>query len=259
MVGDLASFSIGWRLPAFGGALCFEVLARDLCLAQRPPGFPTCAVWRSQPISRASPAPLPSRNPYPLLPAGGGYHYSLCPASEPLTEECFNRYPLTYTNGTQRLRYLYVNDTSNDTVVQIDAVRVSEGTFPPSSVWTKNPVPAGTFGDAPGGNGNGNLEPPQFPPPTGCDRHCWGYQPCNLYWTHPSWEGWNRTHQQLPPCANAVGEGCCHTAAYMIIEDSVVVPDLPSGDYVVRWRWDVENSPQIWSGCGDIKIAAVNK
>jgi hypothetical protein len=29
---------------------------------------------------------------------------------------------------------------------------------------------------------------------------------------------------------------------------------VPAGDYVVRWRWDAEQSPQIWSGCGDITI-----
>jgi hypothetical protein len=37
----------------------------------------------------------------------------------------------------------------------------------------------------------------------------------------------------------------------MEIIDEVKVPQLPPGDYVVRWRWDVEQSPQIWSGCGE--------
>ena len=51
------------------------------------------------------------------------------------------------------------------------------------------------------------------------------------------------------------GEGCCHTTAYMAIVDEVRVPQVPPGEYVVRRRWDCEQSPQIWSGCGDIIIA----
>eukprot|EP00041_Stephanoeca_diplocostata_P032279 m.1030567 g.1030567 ORF g.1030567 m.1030567 type:complete len:90 (+) comp24119_c0_seq7:1765-2034(+) len=61
----------------------------------------------------------------------------------------------------------------------------------------------------------------------------------------------------LPPsCVSGAGQGCCHTAAYMEIADRVKVPDVPPGKYVVRWRWDAEQSPQIWSGCGDIVIKA---
>ena len=41
----------------------------------------------------------------------------------------------------------------------------------------------------------------------------------------------------------------------MAIVDEVRVPPVPPGEYVVRWRWDCEQSPQIWSGCGDIIIA----
>lgn len=188
---------------------------------------------------------------------GGGYMYSLCPASEELTEECFNKMPLQYVNNSrQQLRYIYVNDTSNKTETTIIATRVTEGVYPQGATWTKNPVPSGSFiGGFPGGNGQGNLHPPQFEPPEGCDEHCWGYQPCNYGWTHPSWEGWNRTHPSLPTCAPKNGEGCCHTSAYVAIVDEVVVPQVPPGDYVVRWRWDAEQSPQIWSGCGDVTIA----
>ena len=39
------------------------------------------------------------------------------------------------------------------------------------------------------------------------------------------------------------------------IKDKVVVPDnLPSGDYVLSWRWDTDRSNQVWSGCSNIKI-----
>jgi hypothetical protein len=39
------------------------------------------------------------------------------------------------------------------------------------------------------------------------------------------------------------------------IEDSVVVPtDIAPGDYVLGFRWDAEQSSQVWSSCADITI-----
>ena len=105
------------------------------------------------------------------------------------------------------------------------------------------------------------LSYPKFEPPAGCDESCWGYQPCNIGFTHPSYEGWNHTKTQLPSCSRTSptdplhnGEGCCHTTAYMAVKDQVKVPKVQPGEYVVRWRWDCEQSPQIWSGCGDVTI-----
>ena len=40
------------------------------------------------------------------------------------------------------------------------------------------------------------------------------------------------------------------------IVDQVQVPNT-TGDFVLRWRWDAEQTPQIWSHCADIRIVAV--
>lgn len=195
---------------------------------------------------------------------GGGYQYSLCPAGPELSESCFNAMPLEFHGDMQKLRYIYLNQTDNMTEVQIPATRVSEGVLPAGSTWTKNPIPAGNHSAL-----NKSMNPhhcggaaanymPQFEPPSGCDDHCWGYQPCNVFWIHPSYEGWedhnNPPCDELPPCAPANGEGCCHTLAYMEVIDDIRVPDVPAGDYVLRWRWDAEQSPQIWSNCADVTI-----
>jgi len=90
--------------------------------------------------------------------------------------------------------------------------------------------------------------------------------------THPIFEGWNDPNRPLnkwmpkpgepapaefPTCANGKdGEGCCHTSAYMAVIDQVRVPNVPPGDYVLRWRWDCEMSPQIWANCADVTIKA---
>jgi hypothetical protein len=37
----------------------------------------------------------------------------------------------------------------------------------------------------------------------------------------------------------------------------VVIPkDLAAGDYVLGWRWDCEESTQVWSNCADVTIVA---
>ena len=208
---------------------------------------------------------------------GGGYQYALCPANDPLNEECFHKTPLQYVDGKQVLRYMYLNDTlpaghpANNTEVTIDAVRVSEGTVPAGSTWTKNPVPPGILVPAWGGGLGRNGKDPEFTPPPGCDENCWGYEPCDVGFIHPSYEGWNDVNRpanqwvkagkpvamEYPACANGTnGVGCCHTTAYMAVVDRVKVPALPAGDYVLRWRWDAEMTPQIWANCADITIAA---
>ena len=37
--------------------------------------------------------------------------------------------------------------------------------------------------------------------------------------------------------------------------DKVIV-DVPPGDYVLGWRWDCEHTPQVWSGCADVRVVA---
>lgn len=39
------------------------------------------------------------------------------------------------------------------------------------------------------------------------------------------------------------------------IQDKVVIPkNLSPGDYVLGWRWDCEETAQIWQNCADVVI-----
>ena len=38
--------------------------------------------------------------------------------------------------------------------------------------------------------------------------------------------------------------------------DTVRVPEGLEGDYVVSWRWDAEQSPQVWTHCSVVTIEA---
>ena len=41
----------------------------------------------------------------------------------------------------------------------------------------------------------------------------------------------------------------------LLIVDTVQIPkNLTPGDYVVGFRWDCEESTQVWSSCADVKI-----
>ena len=42
---------------------------------------------------------------------------------------------------------------------------------------------------------------------------------------------------------------------FFTIMDQVEVPkDLDTGDYVLSFRWDCEQTPQVWNTCADVKI-----
>lgn len=130
---------------------------------------------------------------------GGGYAFRLCPHGSDLSEECFQRHHLKFADSKQQ-----IIDVSGTVAGEKVAVRVSEGTFPPGSQWTQNPVP----------QNEGTI--PAFP--------------------------------GLP---NLYGRGPFNYS----IRDSVRVPvDLPAGQYVLSWRWDAEQTKQVWSHCSDVRI-----
>jgi hypothetical protein len=151
---------------------------------------------------------------------GGGYQYRLCPKSSSLTEECFQEMPLPFANSNHKLRW------DNGTEIEIAASLVSVGTTPTGSTWARNPIPAcKSFS---GGFQEDGCNEPQFPPPPGCNELCWGYQPS----------------AQVPRKIPAV-------------VDTLKLPQhVVPGEYVLGFRWDCEQTPQIWSSCSDITVVS---
>jgi len=153
---------------------------------------------------------------------GGGYIYWLCPKGEPLTEDCFRKIPLRF-EGPQTLRW---NDGSTE---EINGTYVTEGTSPAGSMWAMNPLPEGPSKDfpAPCKEGSGTA----VAAPTANGGHSHNPGPCAGNW---------------PTTVNVM--------------DQVRVPaHLPAGEYVLGWRWDCEQTAQIWAACADITIAAATK
>lgn len=65
-----------------------------------------------------------------------------------------------------------------------------------------------------------------------------------------------------PPCHDDTAgptDGLCsgERPFHLSIVDVLQIPnDIPTGDYVIGWRWDCEESAQIWASCADLTITA---
>jgi hypothetical protein len=148
---------------------------------------------------------------------GGGYSYRLCPADQPLTEECMQKMPLEFdrTEGTSLV-------WNNGTRLKIKNIFVNTGTYPPGSTWARNPIPR--WND----DNKGLSNPSSCPGPTsrsgpGCAQFP---PPC------PQDTG------RLPWSTDGSGQGECSsdwTAG--AIADRIVVPKtIAPGNYVLGWR-----------------------
>lgn len=191
---------------------------------------------------------------------GGGYAYRLCPSGANLTESCFQQHHLQFVGEQSWIQY--ADDTANWTA--IPAARTTEGTRPPSSSWTKNPIPA-CQGEAGGGLHTGTVcTNPQFAPPL-ADV----IKPNPKFAPLPGLCGFGQGHcVSIAEHSNGTitpGLGACSaeelafwTARFNFnIVDQVQVPTgLAAGDYLLSFRWDSEQTPQVWTTCADVTITA---
>ena len=192
---------------------------------------------------------------------GGGYQYRLCPWAEPLTEACFQRTTLEFVRGSQAL------ELPNGTRLPVpDPQYVDEGVIPVGRSWARNPVP---FIAVP-------PPPPRSAPAPGppLSRRQADSAACRA--TSPAVHPANRTDgdgmlcRQFDPICGA-GEGwrtvphgvgdwdvqgpCAGNFIGGAIVDTLQVPaTLPPGRYVLGWRWDAEQTTQVWQNCADVRI-----
>merc|ERR1712039_1054815 len=165
---------------------------------------------------------------------GGGYAYRLCPTSESMSEECFQRHHLAFVGETSWIQFGW--NQSNRTAIQ--ANRTSRGTHPQGSQWTKVPIPSCS---GPGGGYDGTgCDSPQFPTPI---PGLWGNGPTN-----------GCAYNPMPPAERA--EYCGEIMDFRMVDLVKIPENLPLGEYVLSFRWDCEQTHQIWTQCADVKITA---
>ena len=187
---------------------------------------------------------------------GGGYSYRLCRADEPLTEACFQRTPLDFDRTAQTLRW---NNGSLQYPMGDKAVFVDgDVTFPRGSVWARNPLPR--IWDSKAGLHDAEACPGPTTREQGSPVGCLSFPaPC-------PWDTY--TTKGLLPCSlddkgspdKCDGDGmsqCSSDWVVGVVSDRVLIPhDLPAGEYVLSWRWDAEETAQIWANCADVSISA---
>jgi len=168
---------------------------------------------------------------------GGGYSYRLCkvPADgdmTKLTEESFQKNTLDYASDYSWIQW----GTNKEDSVKFKATRSSNGTYPKGSVWTRDPIPAcgspdgGVFSES--GNNCDNAGATQFDPPVP------GVQGFGAYYTPGDFQ-----------------EPINDASFPYTVGDSLQIPeDIAPGDYVLSWRWDCEQTAQIWFTCADLEI-----
>lgn len=156
---------------------------------------------------------------------GGGYYYRLCKLPDDgsaITEKCFQETPLRFVGQT---RFRWNGDPTTDE--EIDNVFVSVGTFPPGSRWAMNPVPRNDTAQT------GTSFAPK------CNETCTG---C--------------TTGSDPACMTCRCTGEWGVRNLEIVDNLALPWMLPAGNYVLGWRWDTEESNQVWTSCSDVTITA---
>jgi len=145
----------------------------------------------------------------------------------PLTEETFRKLPLDFV-GPSALRW----DGDRDGQLEFNASRVSTGTVPAGSTWAKNPIPSGLW----------EREGPAFEPV------CEESDACK------AWASGLGGGQGVCRCTGYSNGGEAPLLPNVEIVDVLKIPAVPPGKYVLQWRWDCEESDQVWASCADVTI-----
>jgi len=191
---------------------------------------------------------------------GGGYQYRLCKLDTPggLTEECFQQTPLEFDVTGQTLVWNTKSVPGNTSITPAvpkggtlrypvpHPVFVNTGTWPKGSTWARSPLPRRQDG-RPGLHNASSCVGSKPKPGLGC----LGFEPpC-------PWD-----NGEMLPCKGTTCHGtalgsCSSDWTVGLVSDRVLIPkDLTPGDYVLSFRWDCEETAQIWANCADVTISA---
>jgi len=162
---------------------------------------------------------------------GGGYAYRLCRVPvegvSGVTEACFQQGHLEFAGDKSWAQW----GPSFQNRTEFTAQRTSTGTWPPNSQWTKNPIPACRFFDG-GFSSEENDD---------CEKYGFQFEP-----PAPGLHGYGEHNK----------DNYASTFGFNIVDKVKVPADLEPGKYVLSFRWDCEQTPQVWNTCADIMITA---
>lgn len=164
--------------------------------------------------------------------------YRLAPADGPLTEENFGKLALDFV-GNSTLRW----DGDRSTQITFNTTakgwETNVGTIPAGSMWRKNPIPSGLW----------QREGPSYKPV------CEESQACLQGLAE--FRGYSGYEMGVCKCSGWSSGPGSPLLPNLEVVDTVLIPkSTKPGKYVLQWRWDCEESDQIWASCSDVTIAA---
>merc|ERR1712130_10194 len=177
---------------------------------------------------------------------GGGYSWRLCPADGKVSEECFQKNQLDFVGTSSWIVY------ADGTRKEFQRELVTEGVYPKGSQWARDPVPGCYICNAYSKCGS------PLPPVPGWEKSKWDDQVnCYAYCDgSSSSKATGRCPQetQFPePLPGISGFG--KVVWDWSVMDKVQIPkDIAPGAYLLGWRWDCEESTQVWQNCADVVI-----
>lgn len=178
---------------------------------------------------------------------GGGYQYRLCPADEDITEECFQKMPIPFATSQTKI---YYTDGSRKSFT-IPAVDASTGTSPKGSTWRRNPIPGCNCDLGFSCSERSNMTTPYEHDPDAPTKY--RAHGCTTGLQFPL--AWDDGYGQGGSCLYPVGTTKpCDPFRFNMV-DSVQVPkDATPGQYILGFRWDCEQTSQVWTQCADVTI-----
>merc|ERR1712048_285087 len=213
---------------------------------------------------------------------GGGYSYRLCKKTSEISEECFQRNVLKFHGDDSWLHYAEVFPSRvTGKPVKLPRVPIrrrvvpTDKVHPRGSQWARNPVPSCFFCDQSicGGEMPNLTEP--VTDTSSCfggehpESNCFGgdswfkqekcAQECSGFSLMNCPPGMTQFDEPAPGISGYLGDagmlaGGIEGFSYSIVDELDVPADLEAGEYLLSWRWDAEQSPQIWQNCADITL-----
>lgn len=181
---------------------------------------------------------------------GGGYVWRLCKNDgiNKVNEECFQKGILKFVGDTSYL--VYSNGTKS---AEFKMTKVSEGTYPEGSEWARGPVPSCYDCDAYTKCGT-PLKPVPGPVQSDWNNQVTCYAMCDGAGSSKA-TGSCPAKTQFPEALPGIS-GFGKNVWDWGVADKVQIPsNIEAGEYLLSWRWDCEESTQVWQNCADITIA----
>lgn len=182
---------------------------------------------------------------------GGGYTYRLCKDDgEGVTEECFQANTLQFATNSHWIWY------PNGTKIEIPMTKITTGTYPVGSEWARDPIP-GCYQCDPYDECGAPINPPipGYPKsnPWNDQVNCYGAC-AGAKSSKTLTEGFCPGDTQFPAPSRYTGFGK-YLWEWSIMDKVIIPSSMGPGNYLLSWRWDCEESTQVWQNCADVVLA----